>query len=204
MGKEVLQSAGIDFEVLELDTLPDAEAAEFQNELMAKTGARTVPRVFVDQECVGGCDDVMNMQASGKLQQLVGGAPAAKPSANFKIEKNPAEWAGELDKFEYYVLRMKGTEPGGSHPFNQFMPKKGYFGCAACGLPLYSADSKFASMCGWPVFDKCYYSPEAGGSHVGTNPEFGALEIVCNRCDSHLGHVFFDAFSPSNPNGERH
>eukprot|EP00929_Paragymnodinium_shiwhaense_P108249 TRINITY_DN74576_c0_g1_i1.p2 TRINITY_DN74576_c0_g1~~TRINITY_DN74576_c0_g1_i1.p2 ORF type:complete len:335 (-),score=77.91 TRINITY_DN74576_c0_g1_i1:459-1463(-) len=202
--KDILKSEGIDFEVLELDTLPDEEAAALQNALMEKTGARTVPRVFVDKECIGGCDDVTSMYQSGKLKELVGGGAGSGGTGFQKVEKSAEQWAEELDQFSYYVLRNKGTEPGGSHPFNNFMPTQGYFGCGACGFPLYSAKSKFSSFCGWPVFDKCYFSKDAGGCHVGTNPEFGALEIVCKRCDSHLGHVFFDAFSPKNPNGERH
>ncbi|CAE7623794.1 msrB [Symbiodinium sp. CCMP2456] len=105
---------------------------------------------------------------------------------------------------EQKVLRQQGTEPPGSHQYDRFMPTKGHFACGGCGLPLYSADSKFRSNCGWPVFKTCYYSEEANGCHVGTVSEFGGLEIVCNRCGSHLGHVFFDAFKPDNPNGERH
>ena len=59
---------------------------------------------------------------------------------------------------QFYVLREKGTEPAGSGVFDKFFPGpgEGYFACAGCGSPLYSAASKFDSGCGWPAFDKCF------------------------------------------------
>jgi len=197
--KTVLESEGRPFTVMELDELPAENMANMQDALAELTGARTVPRVFINGQCVGGCDDVVSLKQSGELSKLLGGR-----SGSFVLEKSEADWQSQLSSAQYTVLRRKGTEPPGSHEYNNFLPTKGYFACGACGLPLYSASSKFASNCGWPVFDKCYYSEEAKGCHVGTVPEFGGLEIVCNRCESHLGHVFFDAFKPSNPNGERH
>jgi len=204
--KDVLQAQGVDFQTLELDSLAPQEMQQMQATLQEMTGARTVPRIFFQGKCIGGCDDLLALEQSGKLAealpegvQTAGGGPAS-----FKLKKSDEEWAKELDRQQYYILRQQGTEAPGSHEYNRFMPSQGHFACAACGLPLYSADSKFRSSCGWPVFDKCYYSQVAGGCHVGTKSEWGALEIVCNRCDSHLGHVFFDAYSPRNPNGERH
>lgn len=199
--KKVLESEGTTFHVFELDELSSDQTREFQDALEIMTGARTVPRVFVRGECLGGCDDITKMQQKGELAKALGGA---SKSSGFKIQKSEEEWKAELDKKRYYILRQQGTEAPGSSEFNNFMPTKGHFACAACNLPLYSATSKFRSSCGWPVFDKCYYSQEAGGSHVGTVQEWGGLEIVCNRCASHLGHVFFDAYSTKNPNGERH
>jgi len=184
--KSVLEAEGRAFTVMELDDMPPNDMANMQDALAEMTGARTVPRVFVNGKCLGGCNDVVNLQQSGKLSKVLGGE-------SFTIEKSEADWQQQLSNAQYTVLRRKGTEPPGSHEYNNFLPNKGYFACGACGLPLYSASSKFASNCGWPVFDKCYYSEEANGCHVGTVPEFGGLEIVCNRCESHLGHVFFDA-----------
>ena len=59
---------------------------------------------------------------------------------------------------QFYVLREKGTEPAGSGIYDKFFPDpgEGYFACAGCGSPLYSAASKFDSGCGWPAFDKCF------------------------------------------------
>ena len=68
-----------------------------------------------------------------------------------------ADWASKLSSFEYKVLRQKGTEPRGGE-YDAFYPKAGggYFECRGCGNPLYSAEAKFKSGCGWPAFDKCY------------------------------------------------
>eukprot|EP00440_Ansanella_granifera_P038295 gb/GFBE01041549.1/.p1 GENE.gb/GFBE01041549.1/~~gb/GFBE01041549.1/.p1 ORF type:complete len:343 (+),score=73.48 gb/GFBE01041549.1/:1-1029(+) len=195
--KGVLKDEGSPFFVFELDELPPEETSAMQDALVAITGARTVPRVFVRGNCLGGCDDVVALQEKGELSKVI-------KSSAFQIQRSEDEWAKLLDPRKYQVLRRQGTEPPGSHEYDRFMPTKGHFACGACGLPLYSASSKFRSNCGWPVFKECYYSEAAGGCHVGTNAEFGGLEIVCNRCASHLGHVFFDAFKPDNPNGERH
>lgn len=98
------------------------------------------------------------------------------------------EWRSVLSKEEYHVLREKGTEYPGTGEYDGFYPKEGHFICRACGNPLYSASSKFKSGCGWPAFDRCYK-----GS-IGTNIDlsFGSrrVEIVCAKCDGHLGHVF--------------
>merc|ERR1712217_822971 len=121
-----------------------------------------------------------------------------------KMAKSEEEWRKELSPELYHMLRQRGTERPGSHEYDQFYPKSGYFSCAGCGLPLYSASSKFKSSCGWPVFDKCYHSEDLG-CHVGTRPDgTGYLEIVCPNCGGHLGHVFFDSHTAQNPNGERH
>lgn len=190
--------------VMELDSMPASEAGAMQDVFEEMTGARTVPRVFVNGKCIGGCDDVVKLQEQGKLEEvLFAGVKEAEPEG-FKMKLPDAEWKKKLDSKSYYILRQQGTEPPHSSAYCTEMPKMGHFACAACSLPLYSAKSKFKSSCGWPVFDKCYYSKQAGGCHVGVRKDYGGVEIVCKRCDSHLGHVFFDAFSASNPNGERH
>lgn len=206
--KAALKEEGVDFAIFELDELPPEEAAAMQDSLRDMTGARTVPRIFVRGECIGGCDDLLALQSAGQLTALLkSGSSASKwpaPKPDFKMTKSEKQWAEELGPKQYHILRRQGTESPGSHEFSVWMPKQGHFACAGCGLPLYSADSKFKSSCGWPVFDKCYYSEDAGGCHVGIKPDMGSYEIVCSRCDSHLGHVFFDSFSAKNPNGERH
>lgn len=72
--------------------------------------------------------------------------------------------------------------------------------CRGCGNPLYSATAKFNSGCGWPAFDKCY----SGAVSTNVDSSFGMrrVEIVCARCDGHLGHVFEgESLTPTN---ERH
>jgi len=202
--KMVLQMEGVSFTAVELDEMPQAEADEMQMALAEMTGARTVPRIFSKGECLGGCDDVVNLQQTGQLADKLPADTKGAELAKFKVKLDDDELRKKLSPQEFYVLRQKGTEGPGTHEFNGFFPTEGHFACTACGLPLYSAKSKFRSSCGWPVFKDCYFSEEAGGCHVATKSEWSGVEILCKRCDSHLGHVFFDAFGPTNPNGERH
>lgn len=98
------------------------------------------------------------------------------------------DWRQVLDRKEYNILRQKGTEYPGTGEYDRFYPKEGHFQCRACGNPLYSAESKFKSGCGWPAFDKCYQ----GSIKTETDGSLGMrrVEIMCDRCDGHLGHVF--------------
>eukprot|EP01129_Flabellula_baltica_P005927 TRINITY_DN2179_c0_g1_i1.p1 TRINITY_DN2179_c0_g1~~TRINITY_DN2179_c0_g1_i1.p1 ORF type:complete len:146 (-),score=35.67 TRINITY_DN2179_c0_g1_i1:39-476(-) len=117
-----------------------------------------------------------------------------------RVEKTEEEWKAILDPFSYRVLRQKGTEPPTSGEYDHFYPEQGYFVCKGCGNPLYSADSKFNSGCGWPAFDKCY--KDAIKVDVDTSHGMRRIEIMCNACDGHLGHVFEgERFTTTN---ERH
>lgn len=207
--KQAFASIEAPMPVVELDSMGPERAAEIQDHLMTLTGARTVPRVFINHKFIGGGTDVLNLLESGELKTLVEEALEEhmgdlEGKEIGEIAKSEEEWKKELEPEVYRILRNRGTEYPGSHEYDQFYPESGYFACAGCNLPLYSADSKFRSNCGWPVFDKCYHS-DTIGSHVATRPDgSGSLEIVCPRCSGHLGHVFFDSFTEKNPNGERH
>ena len=116
--------------------------------------------------------------------------------------KTEVEWKDSLTDAEYYVLRQKGTEPAGTGQHNSFYPKpnEGYFACSGCLNPIYSAESKFNSGCGWPAFDKCY----KGSIKTDVDDSLGVrrIEIMCNSCDGHLGHIFEgERFTSTN---ERH
>jgi len=206
--KEALRKQGIPAAVCELDNLGPEVGPQVQDVLQALTGARTVPRVFVGGTCIGGGTDTERLAEEGSLKDLAGKAIEIQQKniageGSFIVEKSAEEWQSSLTPQQFKILRKRGTEPPGSHEFDRFLPKAGHFSCAGCGLPLYSAASKYASDCGWPVFDKCYGSDI--GQHVSGRPDgTGALEIVCTRCGSHLGHVFYDSVAEANPNGERH
>eukprot|EP00913_Durusdinium_trenchii_P004935 g4582.t1 len=225
---------GIRFAVCELDTLGEEVEAQVQDILLGLTGARTVPRVFIGGQCIGGGTDTERLAGEGTLKKLAGEAmenfkTKLSGKATFEMDKSDEEWRSTLDPERFQILRRrggtrkefqlansppcppfarwlfsKGTEMPGSHEYDKFLPKAGHFSCGGCGLPLYSAGSKFASQCGWPVFDKCYSSKDLGQHVLGQPDGTGSLEIVCARCGSHLGHVFYDAISEANPNGERH
>lgn len=207
---KALSVPGLRPSVVQLDKLDSGAADTIQDHMLELTGARTVPRVFIDKCCIGGGDDTVRLAESGELRTLIEKALAKETSdangvrAGFVLDKTDAEWKEQLGSRLFTILREGGTERPNSHEYNSFHPETGYFACAGCKLPVYSAASKFKSSCGWPVFDKCYNSRDHG-CHVAVRSDGGgALEILCQKCGSHLGHVFFDAITPSNPNGERH
>ncbi|MBL0309435.1 MAG: peptide-methionine (R)-S-oxide reductase MsrB [Bacteroidetes bacterium] len=107
-----------------------------------------------------------------------------------KVEKTEAEWKKLLDSEQFRVLREKGTESPftGKYYLNK---EKGVYVCGACGNELFTSDMKFDSRCGWPSFDR-----EIAGGKIKTitDSSHGMIrtEIVCARCESHLGHIFDD------------
>ncbi|XRB07870.1 peptide methionine sulfoxide reductase [Pycnococcus provasolii] len=130
----------------------------------------------------------------GGLFGLGAGGDANMPDVPLK--KTESEWKELLSSEEYYVLRQKGTERPGVGEYDSFYPTEGYFTCRACDNPLYSAESKFKSGCGWPAFDKCY----KGGVIVEVDNTMGMrrVEIMCGNCGGHLGHVFEnEGFTPT-------
>jgi peptide-methionine (R)-S-oxide reductase len=102
---------------------------------------------------------------------------------------------------QFRVIRQKGTEPAGTGEFDSHYPSTGVYNCAACDAPLYKADTKFKSGCGWPAyFDSV---PGAVTRHVDRAFGMERIEIVCTNCGGHLGHVFKGEGFPT-PTDERH
>ena len=112
-----------------------------------------------------------------------------------KITKTNAEWKEILSPEAYHVMREKGTERALSSPLHD-LKEAGVYRCAACDLDLFSSDAKFDSGTGWPSF----YEP-IDWSHVVEKDDYSFFthrtEILCARCDSHLGHVFNDGPRPT-------
>ena len=112
-----------------------------------------------------------------------------------KIVKTDAEWKKQLTPQQYEVLRQKGTERAGTGEYVN-NHEKGTYVCAACGLELYSSDTKFESGTGWPSF----WQPIAKQNVVEREDRaFGMVRtaVECRRCDAHLGHVFDDGPRPT-------
>ncbi len=114
---------------------------------------------------------------------------------NDKIKKSDQEWRQELTEEQYRITRQKGTEPPFTGKYNKFK-KEGIFRCVACGAPLFSSETKYDSGSGWPSF----YAP-IGEDNVETEKDTShgmrRTEVLCHRCDAHLGHVFNDGPQPT-------
>ena len=112
-----------------------------------------------------------------------------------KIEKSEEEWKKELSKIEYYVMREKGTERAFTGDLLE-NKEKGTYVCAACGLELFASNTKFKSGTGWPSFyepiNKINVAEESDTSYGMVR-----TEVLCARCDGHLGHVFADGPAPT-------
>jgi peptide-methionine (R)-S-oxide reductase len=112
-----------------------------------------------------------------------------------KIKKTEAEWRRELSPKQYHVLREKGTEAPftGEYAHNK---QPGVYRCAACGQELFASDTKYDSGSGWPSF----YRPVVEGNvqmHEDESHGMQRIEVMCSRCESHLGHVFPDGPQPT-------
>lgn len=112
-----------------------------------------------------------------------------------KIEKSEEEWKSELSETEYYILREKGTERAGTGDLLD-NKKEGVYICAACQLPLFSSETKFESGTGWPSF-YIPIDPRTVAEEVDNKYGMKRTEVLCARCDGHLGHVFTDGPKPT-------
>ncbi len=112
-----------------------------------------------------------------------------------KVVKTEQEWKGELTDMQYYVLRKKGTERAGTGEYND-NKKKGTYHCAACGNPLFESNTKYESGSGWPSFYT--YASDTSVLEI-EDKSIGMMrvEVVCMKCDGHLGHVFEDGPKPT-------
>jgi peptide-methionine (R)-S-oxide reductase len=111
-----------------------------------------------------------------------------------KITKSDKEWRNQLSDLAYKVTRKHGTERAFSN--DNFPKQEGVFSCTCCDAPLFEASAKFESGTGWPSF----YQPVSGAA-VTERADNGLFtrrtEVLCARCDAHLGHVFPDGPQPT-------
>jgi peptide-methionine (R)-S-oxide reductase len=105
------------------------------------------------------------------------------------------EWKTILPPNLYTVAREQGTERAFTGKFWNSDAKGTYY-CAVCGNKLFRSDAKFASSCGWPSFFEAD-RPDSVKYHTDNSYGMRRVEVVCGRCDSHLGHIFNDGPAPT-------
>jgi methionine-R-sulfoxide reductase len=134
-------------------------------------------------------NEMVQVRVFNREGELVG--PVESP----KLVLSDAEWQKRLTPEQFTVLRAKGTE----RPFcGTLLDNKlqGVYTCIGCGLPLFSSDSKFNSGTGWPSFFQPI-AKENVPEHRDISHGMVRVEILCARCDGHLGHVFDDGPRPT-------
>ena len=112
-----------------------------------------------------------------------------------KIAKTEAQWKAQLTPEQYHVMREHGTERAFTGP-NHNAKAPGIYACVGCGLALFDSDAKFDSGTGWPSF----YAPISKENVAEKDDRSWFMtrtEVLCARCDAHLGHVFDDGPQPT-------
>jgi peptide-methionine (R)-S-oxide reductase len=111
------------------------------------------------------------------------------------LDLSDEEWEKILPEEVYYIARKKGTERAFTGKYWEKTAKGTYF-CAVCGNKLFKSDSWFASSCGWPSF---FEADRENSVKYEEDNSFGMrrVEVLCGRCDSHLGHIFDDGPPPT-------
>jgi peptide-methionine (R)-S-oxide reductase len=112
-----------------------------------------------------------------------------------KIVKPDEEWRKQLTPDQYQVTRKKGTEPAFTGKYWNHH-EDGTYSCVCCGNPLFQSDTKFESGSGWPSFF-APVDPDSVATETDTTYGMRRVEVVCNKCGAHLGHVFEDGPKPT-------
>jgi len=112
-----------------------------------------------------------------------------------KVVKPDDEWRKQLTPEQYQVARKKGTEPAFTGKYWNHH-EDGTYSCVCCGNPLFKSDTKFDSGTGWPSFYKPM-SEESVATETDNTYGMRRVEVVCNKCGAHLGHVFEDGPKPT-------
>ena len=126
--------------------------------------------------------------------------PTTRPAANAagpagKVRKSPAEWRKVLTPLQYSVTRLRGTERAFHNAYWQHH-EPGIYRCVCCDTELFSPEHKFDSGTGWPSF----YQPVRNScvqTAMDRRNKVARVEVKCDRCDAHLGHVFSDGPQPT-------
>ncbi|GGK78556.1 peptide-methionine (R)-S-oxide reductase MsrB [Rufibacter glacialis] len=122
-------------------------------------------------------------------------AKYSNPEPSRRVDKTEAEWQQVLTPAQYRILRQKETEPPYRNAYcRSYDP--GVYACAACGSPLFHSTQKYHAISGWPSFTHPL-TKNALQYHFDDSHHMQRIEVQCNTCDGHLGHVFPDGPEPT-------
>ncbi|MBU8869658.1 MAG: peptide-methionine (R)-S-oxide reductase MsrB [Gemmatimonadales bacterium] len=138
-------------------------------------------------------------QTSGHSRPAQGQSRTLARKGDGRVKKTESEWRDQLTPEQYQVARCSATEKPFTGKFNDHQ-ENGVYHCVACGNPLFSSEAKYDSGSGWPS-----YFQTLSGNAVSELKDISLgtvrTEVICNRCESHLGHVFPDG---PRPTGQRY
>ena len=142
--------------------------------------------------CMNAKKDIKTVATTNVIQDTT---LTLKNTSMVKVKVSNTEWKKLLTPNQYYILREQGTERAFANEYWD-NHQKGYYYCAACKLPIYSSETKFESGTGWPSF---YQPLEKNRVVLRNDNSLGMVrgEIICARCEGHLGHVFEDGPKPT-------
>jgi methionine-R-sulfoxide reductase len=172
------------------------ETARASKEKLAETGPYTKPIVtqIVDASKFYRAEEY-HQQYAEKNSRYVCSHKFEGAEPPEKIVKSNKEWKKLLTPEQYRITRRKGTEHAFTGKYNRWK-QKGIFKCVNCGNDLFASDAKFDSGSGWPSF----WAPVSlTNVETKTDQSHGMTrsEVLCSRCDAHLGHVFADGPAPT-------
>jgi peptide-methionine (R)-S-oxide reductase len=147
------------------------------------------PGVSFDDTALG------NVTAEGAFGQITSVGQPASLEMSDKIRKTDEEWRKVLTPEQYRIARQKGTERAFTGEYHD-TKKPGTYKCVCCGTPLFDSDAKFDSGTGWPSFTEPV-TDENVRTESDTSLFMRRTEVLCAKCDAHLGHVFDDGPGPT-------
>lgn len=138
-------------------------------------------------------EDKLNVQANASACSLPSEVDLS--SGEYPVKKTEAEWREELSELQYHVARKQGTERPFANPYHD-NKAEGLYRCVGCEAPLFTSMDKFDSGTGWPSFSQPVDARTLGELRD-TSHGMMRVEVHCNLCGSHQGHVFPDGPKPT-------